>query len=530
MTAITQRAPGMTRERGHAQSRHIRRATLLAGGVLLGAAVACADNKVPFFDGPSTIPNSPTGIQNAVTGLFSGLRIDAPNYAYWAAGYGRDVGYFVTSAPVVLTGPGGLVPVNSVDWFFNDGWDNEYLMAKSANAILASLPSVSAYSAAQAAAMAGVVQTMKAWDFMMLAETRDTLGIPLYSVNAATPTDPPYCNKDVWKYIVSLLDSGLTNLNTAGPGGLPITLPPGFSAVSSSAAPSTALGSFAAFNRALAGKAGLELAYAIARNSPATHPDINSPGAPDIGALTRADSALTASALYNPAVIAPPAAGPFPADAYTVSSNFSGSSGDQQNGIFTAYFNYNAFWDFQYDVDTANDLRWQAKFAPDPNPVQVAQYAGVSDGKNFVPYSSVSAPIPIVRAEELALVRAQIQLGMGPGHYADAIALINQVHMQAGGFANPLTINAGSYTAVRDSLLKEQRISTVIEGSGDRMIALRMYHLEAVADTTWQATGPGPNAIVSAANNHPTDYHTTVATVPPQEATARGGSYTLTCP
>jgi hypothetical protein len=126
----------------------------------------------------------------------------------------------------------------------------------------------------------------------------------------------------------------------------------------------------------------------------------------------------------------------------------------------------------------------------------------------------------------LALVRAQIQLGLG--NFANAITLINQVHVQAGGFGTPLAI-APSYTAVRDTLLKEQRISTVFESSGDRMIALRMYGLEAVADTTWEATA-GPDATVDAGLGQPTDYHTTVAAVPIQEMSSRGGQWNLTCP
>jgi hypothetical protein len=455
------------------------------------------------------------------------LRIDASNYVYWAGEYSRDIMYFVTAAPVEITGPGGLVPVSSIDYFFVDGWDNEYLQARSANAILTSLPAVTSYTAAQQAAVAGVVQTLKALSFMMLAETRDTLGIPLYTIDG-NANSPPYCNKDVWQYIVALLDSGFNDLNTAGAIPLPVALPAGFAAVSATAAPSTTQGAFAAFNRALAGKAGLEYAYAIARSAGGNPPTLTTPGTPDPGALTRADSALLASALYNPSAIAPPTPGPFQPNPYMVYHNFSGQSGDVQNGIFTAYYNYDALWDLQYDVDTINDLRWLNKFAPDPNAVQVAQYAGISDAKNFLPYSSVSAPIPIVRAEELALVSAQIQLGMG--NYPAAIALINQVHQQAGGFATPLSIDPSSYTAVRDSLLKEQRISTVFEMSGDRFIAIRMYNLAAVADTTWQATGPGPDAVVSAANGHPTDYHTTVASIPTTELSARGGTYILTCP
>ena len=87
---------------------------------------------------------------------------------------------------------------------------------------------------------------------------------------------------------------------------------------------------------------------------------------------------------------------------------------------------------------------------------------------------------------------------------------------------------APTFTAVRDSLLREQRISTVFEAGGDRMIALRMYGLESVADTTWHAQA-GPDATVDAGLGHPTDYHTTVAAIPIQEFSARGGQWNLTC-
>jgi len=509
---------------GRSARRSGRRAGMLALGLAMSAA-ACSDSVVPYFQAPTSIPNSPAGIQNGVVGLFSGSRNDVSNYVFWNGAFGRDLGYFVTSAPPVLTVPGGLTPVAPGNFNFVDGWTNEYAMIRQANAIFTNVAKVSSYSAAQIAAVQGMVQTIKAYDYMLLAETRDTIGIPLYAVSG-NPSDPPYCNKDVWQYIVAVLDSGFAELNAAGNIPLPVKLPVGYTAVSAVAAPSTQLGSFASFNRALAGKAGLQYAYAIARNSAGTHPTPTTAGAPDVAALTRADSAITASALYDTTFIAPPAAGPFAIDAHGVYHNFSGSSGDIQNGIFIAYYNYDTFFDFQYDVDTLNDKRWLNKFVADPFPVQVAQYAGVSSAKNYLPYSQVNAPIPIVRVEELELVRAQIQLGLG--NFANAITMINHVHQKAGGFASPLNI-AANYPAVRDTLLKEQRISTVFEGSGDRMIALRMYHLEAVADTTWQATGAGPDAPVVTALGNPTDYHTTVSSYPPPEAAQRGG-YTLTCP
>ena len=92
-------------------------------------------------------------------------------------------------------------------------------------------------------------------------------------------------------------------------------------------------GSFASFNRALAAKAGLELAYAIARNTAATHPTPITPGAPDVAALTRADSAAGASALFNVAALVPPSGSAFTDDANGVYLDFNAQSSDLVNPI-----------------------------------------------------------------------------------------------------------------------------------------------------------------------------------------------------
>jgi starch-binding outer membrane protein, SusD/RagB family len=498
----------------------------LMGAACLFAAAACTDTAVPYFDAPTSLPNTAGGIQNAVTGLFSGTRIDVEWYVYFAGSYGRDIMWFLGASPNVVYDVAGLKPFSVLTNTIAsaEAWDNEYAQIKAANDILATLPQVTTYTKPQVEAIWGIVQTVKAINFLIVAETRDTLGVPLYSMDG-NPTDPPYCNQDVWKYIVALLDSANDSLDVAGSVSLPVQVPPGFASVGLTAGPGTVPGAFAAFNRALAGKSNLELAYAIARSSPGTHPTPASPGSPNVSALTTGALELDSSALYDPAAITPPNAGPFSLDAHGVYHTFSGQSGDIANPFVGSYYLYDALWDLQYDVDTLNDLRWINKFVPDPLPVQLSEYAGASDGKNFLPYKTVVGPIPIVRAEELALVMAQIQLGLG--NYANAISLINQVHMQAGGFATPLSI-ASTYTAVRDSLLKEQRISTVFESSGDRMIALRMYGMEAVSDTTWQATS-GPDAVDAKALGD-VDYHQTISPVPFQEITARGGTWSPTCP
>jgi hypothetical protein len=249
-----------------------------------------------------------------------------------------------------------------------------------------------------------------------------------------------------------------------------------------------------------------------------------------VSALTRADSALLASALYNPAAITPPASGSFALDPFGVYHTYSAQSGDQTSPLNQWYTELAPMYDMTNDVDTVNDLRWKNKFAPNPVALQLPEYNPVADPMEFLPYASVSSPEPIVRAEELALVRAQIRLGLSD--FAGAITLINTVHQQAGGFTSPLAI-AATYTDVRDTLLKEQRISTVFEGSADRAISLRMYGLEAVADTTWQATsGPDATAValLTAAGTPPTDLHTTVSPIPAATTQGRNGNYALSCP
>jgi len=518
---------------GRGQSRGMDRAlsrsvTAIASGALLVALGACKDSVVPYFVAPTSVPTSATGIQNAVTGLFSATRNDQHYFLIYTSAMARDALVFLSFDPGFVTELAGNQAAVNSDYTSVLVWNREFTDAKQANEVVAALANVPEFNAAQVAAVTGMMQTMKALNFMVLAETRDTLGIPIYAVVNGV-SSPPYCNKDVWAYIVALLDSGNANLNTAGPIPLPVTVPSGFVSVGQTAAPSTAQGSFAAFNRALAAKAGLEYAYAIARtpSGGGAAPTPTLPGSPDVTALNRADSAMAASALYNPSAIAPPVNGPFPLDAFGVYHTYSSQSGDLANPLNDFYTVMEPMDDLLADVDTANDLRWKNKFTVNPVPPLEPPYSDAGAPFSYVPFATPSGPEPVMRAEELELVRAEIQLGLG--NYAAAAAMVNVVHQQAGGFASPLTI-APTYTAVRDTLMKELRISTVLEGSVDHLIAIRMWGMAAVSDTTWLATS-GPDATaVTGIGGTPTDYHTTISPIPVGELAGRGNNYTLSCP
>jgi hypothetical protein len=485
----------------------------LAAVVGLVLCAGCEQATVPNYASPNPDVATQQGFQTLVTGLFGGARIDLFSIVTEFAAFARDAGNFTNAEPRYITQLlGDGQPISNSE-FGAAGWNNQFQMVRTADSILRALPDVRspvAYTAGQQAQIAGVIRTIKALDWMYLAEQRDTSGVPLNGdqLNDVGAPAPILCNRDVWIAIVALLDSANIELNVDQTGPLPIILPPGFAAVSATAGPSTTAGAFAAFNRALAGKANLELAYAIARSNAATTPTPTSAGVPDHAALLRADSALTASALYQPAALAPPAQGSF-SDPLAVYHSFSGSAGDLPNPINGEIGTLRILSEFVAAVDTAHDRRWKNKFMVNPAQAQLTAYSSVSAPFIVDFYSSVGSPIPIVRNEELVLWRAQVRLGLAD--LSGAWSLINTVRTQAGGLAaEPATAD---YVSTRDALLSEQRISTVLESSGDRAISIRMYGLATVADTTWGAA----------------DTHATLLPIPVTELAGRS-SATPVCP
>ena len=498
-------AGGRFKSRNTGTSRWTR-AGLALGALVVASSVACKDSNIPYYLSPTSVDNTPSGIQNAMTGLVAATRQDVATDINYMTMFARDEANIQEDNPQdVLYGTGLDVILSSSDAV----WDNEYLSVGAAISIINAVPNVTpAYTAPQAAAVIGIAQTLEALNLMTVAETRDTLGIPIHAATGGG-VGLVYCSKDAWAQIVAILDSANNQLQTAGSIPLPVKMPPGFSLVSSVAAPSTASGSFASFNRALAAKAGLNLAYAIARASAGTAPTATTGGSPNITALTRADSAATASALYTPTSLSPEPTSGWTDVSDGVFFDYSAQAGDlvdplnSQQGIWVTLRTLVA------DVDTINDLRWKAKFGPNPFPLQIAQYEPQTVSTLYNAYATTATPIPIIRSEGIVLNEAQIQLGLG--NLSAAAALVNDVHTQVGGL--PALSYTLTYTSVRDTLMKEQRISTAFEYGNDRVSSIQMYNLQAIADTTWGNK----------------DLHTTVLPIPSSEVEGRGGSYTLTC-
>ena len=487
---------------------------LVMAGLTIAAAGAC--NTDPVSNLNQVKPGTDhTSYNELLEGVLYFTRLNLGNQVIMFSSFSRDAINFTTTDNEFVTMWGGDgTAISSSRFYGTTNWTNWFTAIRQAQQLLTTLPNaVPAYSAGDMAKWKGVVYTIEAYAYMNAEYTKDTLGLPyngpLGDVNTPAPI---LCARDAWKAIVALLDSGETQLNVDQSPGLPMPLPSGFSAVSAQASPSTTAGSFAAFNRALAAKANLELAYGIARSPGGTPPTLTTPGSPDAAALTRADSALHASALYNPGLLAPPAAGDF-SEALAVYQNFSGASGDianPWNGTYqtTGYVLNEALADIE-----PKDARLVKLIAPQDS--AGTPYApGVAAFATLGMYQTPNSPMPMIRNEELNLIEAQIRLGLNdiPG----AVTAINAVRTNV---AKLPAVSPATYVAVRNQILHELRASTIGEPNGDRVSAIRDYMLPAAVDTTWNfVKGQGP------------DTHATVEPFPVTDITTRGGNTAYTCP
>jgi hypothetical protein len=504
-----------------------RRGAVLAGAAALVVAAACSDSNVPFLTAPTSVPATPTGLQQALLGLFSASRGDMFQVAIELSAMSRELTNFTSTEPRFVRYDTGILPTPVGGWI--EMWQTEYQNIRTSQQILQAIPKVQpAYSTEQAAGLTGLVQTIEAYNYLLVAWAHDTEGFVIMQSPNATQLNPLVCLKDGLAYVAALLDSANANLNTAGATAFPFKLPPGFAAVGQFGGPSTAAGSFASFNRALAARAKLELAYAMAPAG--SQPTFTSPGAPNQAMLLSADSAMKSSALFQPAALPKNAAGGWPYDQFSVLFDFSSQSGDQVNPMNQNIGTLAVLGQVPSDQDTVNDLRWKAKFELNPAcntgctnwPVQEPGLSEVAAPNSppvaskyiLATYTSPGAPMPIVRSENLTLTEAEIRLGLNdiPG----AAAYVNDVRTEVGGL--PALNTMTDFVSTRNQIMKEQEISTLGEAGADRLVSIQMYNVALQADTTWTHV-PGYMA----------DAHTSMFVITSEEFVSRGNSWNPSC-
>jgi hypothetical protein len=404
---------------------------LVAGTALLASA-GCDLTKpsdIPLQDKPSVnaLEETPTPsiIYAATQGLLDGLRQGTTDLMSSLAHHGRE-GYYLAVARTVLDEfddpiqPGGGV-----------GWGSAYNYIRTGNSILNATDKVSGMSVPNQEAVRGFVKTVEAFLLLGQIHVHDTFGIVVQTNQPRSELGPLATKAEAYAYIAKRLDDAAVHLRAAGPT-FPFLLSAGFAGFNT---PVT----FLRFNRALRARAANDnREYAVALTALAES-FINPTG--DL-----------ATGVYN---------------------TFSTASGDRPNPYFDPT-------GLQYLADTMLVVQAQRKAdaAIDDRLTRKVLRSGavthtrVTSNLRWVLYGTNVAPIPVIKNEELILIRAEAK--MFTGDRAGALADLNIVRSRSGGLP-ALTADPGD-PGLLNELLYNRRYSLLFEW-GHRWFDLRKHGL-----------------------------------------------------
>jgi hypothetical protein len=408
-------------------------------GLLLTGIAACSTEKltIPNYNQPTTegVAKDPKGVQLLASGLLDGVR---DNFAATNRDFGtfgrESYNYFATDGRTIsnylvgIPGPQRLDPQG----FASGLWTGRYQNQRNA-AQLADLANSTGLSTAQKSAVSGFAKTFRALELTYVIVSRDTLGAP--TEIPADPNSPaPFVSRDsVYKFISATLDEAAADLQAGGTE-FPITLHSGFAGFDTPA-------TFLQFNRAIAARV---LAYRASIGCGAT-------------CYTQALAAVAAS-------FASPVGGATTlADLNRgVYNIYSTSAGDTPNANSFSQDNYIfAHASIQSDAQSGPsgiDARYTRKVTTNP-PVTPPQNLNIPADHHFIIYPTPSSPAPIIRNEELMLIRAEANIFSN--NFAAALQDINNIRSVSGGLGpTAFATQAAGLTA----LLYERRYSLLFEG------------------------------------------------------------------
>ncbi len=423
---------------------------------LVAVLSGCETLTVPDLNNPGVDELTDNPTREAVIGAAQGLFLDARTGIAGRAGYvsslgviGRESYNFDRSDPrfttQLLIGPlDGGTPA-----FGGAHWNARYSGMRDAFTLLNAVDEVPDVDMTEEErnGVRGFARTMQALDLLFVINTRDENGA-VVTINEDPRAEPaPIVSKaEVFDDIVALLDQAGTDLQGAG-GSFPFRMPAGFNLAGDPA-------SFLQFNRALRARVDVYMGnYA--------------------DALTN----LNASFLNDGA--------PFNMGVYY---DYGSGRGETQNLLFDPSLVLLAHPSIEADAQMRGngdpDLRFTSKTTRLAGPRSDQASQGISSDLQFTVYASPESPVPIIRNEELILLRAEANLACTgdaggvtcAGDPAGALDDINLVRQVAGGLG---PIDAGDWTGMTDEerldeLLYNKRYSLIFEG-GHRWIDARRY-------------------------------------------------------
>jgi starch-binding outer membrane protein, SusD/RagB family len=412
---------------------------LLAALTIAGGA-ACTSLEAPDFNNPSIdeLQENPTraSAAAAATGLLIGARENIGEFNGYISltgilgreSYNLDPGdtrYATEMYQGSVLNPGSPALGGNL-------WALRYQNIRNANILLTALDQLlddplTGMTPAEKEATRGFAKTIQALDFLLVINTRDANGAVIDVDRPVLDPPAPIEGKEaVFAHIVQLLEEAAGHLENGGEV-FPFPLSPGFEGFDT---PVT----FLEFNRALLGRVEVYRGNFAAALTALGESFLSTAAPLDVGVYHSygggsGDKALT---LVNPTIFAHP--------------SIETDAEDQFSG----------------DPD--------ARFLRKVGEATSRTVLNLTSDLRFDPlYPSPFSPVPIIRNEELILLRAEANIGLG--NVAAAAEDINFIRVNSGGLAERGDLNSGN---ILDELLDQKRYSLLFEG-GHRWIDMRRY-------------------------------------------------------
>ena len=364
-------------------------------------------------------------LNNLVSGTESGMRTSLNFYLDDVSIIGRETYRFSNSEPryvLDLLGANGAT-LNGANFYITFPWASRYSVVKNCNILIQAANNSSLISSAQKAGYIGFARTIKAYQLLLNLNLTYNNGI---RVNVTDPTHlGPFVSYTAGlAAITSLLDSAKNDFSNA--------------AISFQLAGFTGLDDAAGltkFNRALAARVSL-----YQQNWQTALDDVNA-------------SFFSLSGSFNTGV-------------YHI---FGTGSGDQLNPVFIPQ-NQAGEIRVAHPSYAANILAGDDRINKTSLRTSLASLSGLSSDRDVWLYTTSTAPIGIIRNEELILIYAEANIQLG--HFTEAVNALNVIR-NGHGLGN--YSGAVNQAALITELLYERRYSLFFEGH--RWIDLRRYNL-----------------------------------------------------
>ncbi len=413
--------------------------SLVAAFGLIGCDLQVGDLNNASTDELADAPTA-AAVSAAATGLLIGHRDrigDQNGYVALVGTLGRE-GYNLnveTDARFVTEMLEGEALDPGSPRFGGNFWADRYANIRNANVVLGAVDKVVGWSDAQKSAVRGFARTIQALDYLYVVATRDEQGAALdvdRPIGAALA--PVRCKDAALAHVAELLEAAADDLTAAGDlEAFPMPLSSGFDGFERPSA-------FLTVTRAVAARAAI---YAMDGEA----------------ALAALDGSFISLDEADPQL------------ARGVYHAFGTGAGDTRNGL-----NDPNIYAHPSVVASAEDgdLRFAAKVRAvaddETDPAKRLPDDGIEALHKFTLYPGATSRIPIIRNEELILIRAEARILTGD--FEGAAEDINYIRRVSGGLADLDGLDTEE--ALVDALLAERFMSLLFEG-GHRWVDMRRW-------------------------------------------------------